>query len=131
MRWDNGRTLVLVLVCILAVGCSARSGSGGSTRADVDVITEAEIDASGHGDAYSLIQSLRPRWLRTRGTSSVALTETIHIYLDGSLLGGPQYLRQIATQSISSVRYLDGLEATQRWGLDHGAGAIVISTIDR
>jgi hypothetical protein len=26
------------------------------------------------------------------------------------------------------MRYFDGLQASQRWGLDHGMGAIVVST---
>jgi len=56
------------------------------------------------------------------------LQESIKVYLDGSLMGGPEQLRQIQVRSISSIRFLDGLEATNRWGLDHGLGAIVVST---
>jgi hypothetical protein len=89
------------------------------------------MDASGHSDVLSLVQSLRPRWLRVRGASSIAGRETVQVYLDGSRLGGPESLRQLSTHSIGSLRYLDGLEATQRWGLDHGAGAIVVSTQGR
>jgi hypothetical protein len=77
------------------------------------------------------VQSLRPRWLRVRGVTSVAGSETVKVYLDGSLLGSPQSLRQISTHSIGSLRYLSGLEATQRYGLDHGAGAIIASTQGR
>jgi hypothetical protein len=32
------------------------------------------------------------------------------------------------TRSIATIRWLDGLAASERWGLDHGAGAIVVST---
>lgn len=123
-------TAAIAMLCVAAAGCSARSESG-TTRSNAKTITTAEMQASGHQDAYSLVQSLRPQWLRVRGTSSFNLTETVQVYLDGSRLGGPDHLRQISTHSISSLRYLDGLEATQRWGLDHGAGAIVVSTRER
>jgi hypothetical protein len=89
------------------------------------------MDASGHADALSLVQSLRPLWLRVRGASSPAGRETVKVYLDGSLLGSAEALRQISTHSIGSLRFMDGLEATQRYGLDHGAGAIVVSTQGR
>jgi len=128
MRRKNGRIVVLTLMCVLVSGCGARSGTGGTARGDTNVITAAEIDGSGHADAFSLVQSLRPGWLRVRGASTVAGSETVKIYLDGSLLGGAQMLRQISTQSIGSLQYLSGLEATQRYGLDHGAGAIIVST---
>lgn len=129
MRRGNGRIAVLML-CIVTAACTARSGSRGTTR-DVDVITKAELAGAGHADAYSLVQSLRPQWLRTRGATSVTSPEIVRVYLDGSLLGGPDQLRQLSTHSINSLRYLDGLEATQRWGIDHGAGAIVVSTLAR
>jgi hypothetical protein len=127
MRSADARGMLLVSLCVLAASCGARSERG-AARWDRMVITEAEMDASSHADAFSLVQSLRPQWLRVRGTTSLAAPEVVRVYLDGSLLGGPEYLRQIPTHSISSLRYMDGLEATQRWGLDHGAGAIMVST---
>lgn len=132
MRRNSSRLAGLALLCVLAAGCGgATAGGGGTPRGDANVITAAEIDGAGHADALSLVQSLRPRWLRVRGASTVAGSETVKVYLDGSLLGSPQTLRQISTQSIGSLRYLTGLEATQRYGLDHGAGAIVASTRGR
>jgi len=78
-------------------------------------------------DAFTAVQSLRPQWLRLRGSTSLR-RETIKVYLDDALMGGPEQLRYITTSSISSIRFLDANEATQRWGLDHGQGAIVVST---
>ncbi|MBR9990343.1 MAG: hypothetical protein KFH98_11340 [Gemmatimonadetes bacterium] len=128
MRRSYG-TLAVVL-CLLVMACSGSQRST-SQRADASLITTAELDASGHADAYTAVQSLRPAWLRVRGSTSLAGREIVKVYLDGSLMGDTNHLRQIATHSISTLRYLNGLEATQRWGLDHGAGAIVISTRGR
>lgn len=92
------------------------------------MISEADIRAAGSSDAFYVVQSLRPRWLQLRGPATISLRESVKVYLDGSLLGGPEYLRQINVQTISTIRYLDALEATQRWGLDHGHGAILVIT---
>jgi hypothetical protein len=110
---------------LLALAC-AGTGVGGGGRADRNVISTAEIEAAGFGDAYLVVEALRPLWLQKRGPSTINLQESVKVYLDGSLLGGPEYLRQVDIQAISMIRYLDALEATQRWGLDHGHGAILV-----
>ena len=83
---------------------------------------------TGARDVLTAVQQLRPHWLSVRGASSINNVETVKVYLDGSLLGGPQQLRQLSTQSVSSVRHLSGIDASQRYGLDHGQGAILVFT---
>lgn len=129
MRRASGRTAAIALIAVMFAGCSSASGPR-APRADVNVITAEEIAGAHQSDAYSLVQNLRPNWLRVRGASSLANPEVVRVYLDGSLLGGTDYLRQIATQSINHLQYLSGVDATQRFGLDHGAGAILVSTRD-
>ena len=119
--------VAIALMALVWTGCSARPGTP-SARADVNVISAEEIAEANQTDAYSLVQNLRPNWLRVRGTSSVSGREVVRVYLDGSLLGGTDHLRQIATHSIHRLQYLSGVDATQRFGLDHGAGAILVST---
>ncbi|MCJ7630014.1 MAG: hypothetical protein MUO50_16685 [Longimicrobiales bacterium] len=118
----------LLVVASALGGCAAGSGTGGGAGQDRRELTAEEMEASGYTDAFSVVQALRPQWLWTRGTSTINQTESIKIYMDGNLLGGPDQLRGIPVRSIASIRFLDGLEATNRWGLDHGLGAIVVST---
>ena len=120
------RLLVLALVAV-AAGCSANSASTKS-RPDRSVLSIEEIAKSGAQDAYTAVAALRPHWLSTRGTSSIRQPEIVRVYLDGNLMGGPDFLRQITTSSINAIRHMDALEATQRYGLDHGAGAILMFT---
>jgi hypothetical protein len=122
------RFAVLAMATISMACSSAGTTTSSTPRGDRSLLTIEEITRTGSQDAYTAVQSLRPTWLTKRGTSSVNLTETIKVYLDGNLMGGPDYLRQIPTNSISSIRHLDGLEATQRYGLDHGVGAILVFT---
>jgi hypothetical protein len=118
-------TAVRLIVLLVLAGC-ASAGTG--IRRDRSVITEAEMREAGHHDAWSTVQVLRPQWLHARGPSTISLRESVKVYVDGSLLGGPDRLQQIAVSSIIEIRYMDGIEATQRWGLDHGLGAILVFT---
>jgi len=117
---------LLILVAALACG-SARPASR-APGGERNLLGTEEMLAAGYTDAYTTVQTLRPQWLRQRGVSSINMQEIVKVYLDGSLLGGPESMAQITVRSIASIRYLDALEATNRWGLDHGLGAIVIST---
>lgn len=116
-----------IALLLIVAACGARSVAPG-TRPDRNLISEEEMKAAGYHDALSTIQLLRPQWLNRRGPSTINLKESVKVYLDGSLLGGPEHLQRITVSSISTMRYLDAIEATQRWGLDHGLGAILVIT---
>jgi hypothetical protein len=123
---SSSRILPIALI-LLSAACGSR-GPGTAGRQDRNVISIQEMVAAGYTDAFMTVQTLRPQWLSRRGVSTISLRESVKVYLDGSLMGGPEQLQQITTRSIATIRFMDGLEATQRWGLDHGLGAIVVST---
>ena len=111
------------LLMLFAMACA---GAGQTGRVDRNVIAATEIQEAGFGNAYLIVEALRPLWLQKRGPSSIHLEESVKVYLDGTLLGGPDYLRQISVQTVEVIQYMDAIEATQRWGMDHGHGAIVV-----
>lgn len=117
----------LTLILLVVAACGSRP-PGTTSLPDRSYISPEEIASSGQTDAFGVVQLLRPQWLNTRGRGSITQQEGIKVYLDDSLMGGVEYLRQITARSIASIRYYDGLEATQRWGLDHGLGAIAVAT---
>ena len=123
----------VILVAWMVYGIAACSGStissgAPSTRADRAVLTIEDIQRTGAVDAFTAVQALRPQWLSNRGSTSFRQSEHVKVYLDGSLMGGPEHLKQIATTSIETIKHMDGLEATQRYGLDHGQGAVLVFT---
>lgn len=124
----RARGAVFLAATLLCATACAAGPSRSEGRQDQRLLTVEEMQASGYSDAFSVVQALRPQWLWTRGTTSINQAEGVKVYLDGSLMGGPDQLRQIPVRSISSIRHMDGLEATNRWGLDHGLGAILVST---
>ena len=50
----------------------------------------------------------------------------VQVYLDGVHLGGVDMLKGISTPAIQYLRYINGTDATTRWGIGHGRGVIFI-----
>ena len=119
--------LVVAMMLVVLVACGGTRAPSGP-RVDRSLLTADEMMRAGSQDAFAAVQALRPHWLTTRGTNSLSSPGMVKVYLDGNLMGGPDFLRQITVTSIGSIRHLDGLEATQRYGLDHGEGAILVFT---
>ena len=126
-RLNAGVMLAAVMMAIVAA-CSSASSARRPSASPPGVITMDELSATRYSTAFEVVQALRPQWLRGRGRTSLNLSESVKVYLDDSPLGEPEQLRSISARSIASIRYLDGNTATQRWGMDHGQGAIMVST---
>ena len=125
------KTWLVVPMVGLALACGSAPRGEARNGGDPNVITMEAIARTGSIDAYDAVQALKPNWLLTRGAGSLRRDEVIQVYLDGNRMGGIAFLRQIAANTIHSIRHLDGLEAAQRYGLDHGQGAILVTTQNR
>lgn len=97
-------------------------------KRNANLITAEEIRETNAADAYDAVSRLRANWLRKRGVSSINREGTILVYQDGMRYGGIGSLRQINAGMIESISFLDGMQATQRFGVDHGNGAILVAT---
>ena len=126
-------------------GCQPGPSSRQRARGMYAAITADEIERSGlNGSVYELVHSLRRPWLNTRGIemsetptvtgdprSGVSVTPgnpTIMVYLDHAKLGDMVALTTIPVVGVTSVRYYDAAEATQKWGMGHNHGAIEVLT---
>ena len=76
------------------------------------------------------VRQLRPHWLRTRGPTSLRNPgrSAIVVYVDDVRLGGVEYLETLRAASVASMEYLDGSEASVRFGTGHEGGAILVRT---
>ena len=98
-------------------------------RNDQQLLTRDVILGTQYTNLYDVIQALRGNWLRVRtGESIQGKSSTVQVYLDNQRLTGADELRNMAPTNIASVRYYDPIQASSRWGMDHGAGAIYILT---
>jgi len=116
-------------ILIAVVSACARAPSGALPAPDREVLTQEDLVEHGFANAYEAIEALRPIWLQPRGPNTLLGTPTeVVVYLNDNRLGGVSTLSQVTTPAIVTIRHFDGRQASARWGLNHGAGAIVIST---
>ena len=114
---------------IVAVLCGC-AGRGGSTSPGVDrsLLVQEQFADRGFHTAYDVVESMRSNWLSSRGPNSLTTPTEVQVYFDGVRMGGVETLRAIDVRPVTYIKYFDGIAATARWGLDHGAGAIYVST---
>lgn len=116
---------IAVLVASAACGgASTRSRS----RVDSSVLTGEQLEELHYQTVLEGVQALRANWLNQRGPDSFLAPSQIWVYLDNTRLGGVQTLGQISPRLVSTVRKLNGIDATARWGLGHSAGVIAVTT---
>ncbi|HEU4455311.1 MAG TPA: hypothetical protein VFR81_19760 [Longimicrobium sp.] len=99
---------------------AARVARSSRTRLEADVIGPRAVL---YGDAYSLISALRPHWLSVRPPAP-----GVRVYRDGSSVGGADELRFVDLASVLRIEWLSGMDATARFGMNHGGGAILVFT---
>lgn len=129
---------------------ASRAAARVEQRPGREVLSVEEIRDAQGGTVYEIIRSLRPEWLRTRGTASIRESArgsasglddfdinvqpgilSIRVYLDGSLLGGVDELRTLDPGLVTEARFLTPAQATQRWGAGHLHGAIQVLSIPK
>ncbi|HZK78078.1 MAG TPA: hypothetical protein VFC35_04160 [Gemmatimonadaceae bacterium] len=118
---------------LLALGCSSaptRVVTGAPGHRDMLFQAEIEANRSAGMTVYDLIAQLRPEYLRSRGSNSLRdLTPpTAVVYVDNVKYGTLDQLRSMSVEHVSQIQYLSASNATTRFGMDHGGGAILITT---
>jgi hypothetical protein len=118
--------IAVLAASVVVGGCASRLKTG-EVR-DHGTLTKEQIAEAHFNTAYDAVEALRSNWLNTRGTDSFRTPSEVMVYLDNTKLGGTETLREIAANTIVYMRFYDGVTATGRWGIGHGAGVIYVST---
>jgi hypothetical protein len=124
-------SVVLLLAVVLAVpaGLCAQDSTKPKIKRSPDLITLEEIQAFAPNaqTAYDIVKQLRSLWLQQRGPSSLTLTaHEVQVYVDGVNRGGPSALTEIRGSAVRELQRLRPSDATQRYGVDHENGAILV-----
>jgi hypothetical protein len=137
-RWSTFHAAPLAL--LLVAGCSSKAAPGTAptpsaavsapprARQDQQLITRDVILGTQYTNLYDVVQALRSNWLRVRAASSTGKQDVLQVYLDNQRIGGVEELRRIVPSTVNTVRYYDPVAAAARWGMDHGAGVIFVTT---
>lgn len=122
------------MLFVFAAACStnpapARDPNAAAARKS-DVITAEELaDPSvSAGDALEAVRRLRPSFLVTRGASSIKNTTagSVHVSVDGGMLGTLDNLSRLRPNQIVEIRYLSAADAAQRFGTSAGSGGVIV-----
>jgi hypothetical protein len=93
------------------------------------VITQAEMQEHTFSTVFDAVESLRRNWLNSRGPDSFLTPSRIWVYYEDMRIGGIETLRDFTVADVTSIRFYDGIEASARWGIDHGAGVIYLTAL--
>ena len=128
----NPRVPALLVVLLLTAACATTERSSGNR--DRDVLTRSELAKHPNYSALQMIRQFRPLWLKDRnadfnalGIQDIANPRGIRVYFDGiNQRSGVAALDRLAVSEIHRMRKLDASDATQRFGIGHSAGAILV-----
>ncbi len=122
----RGFLVVLAPGMVLLSGCaSGGGGSGGRRRGGSGVLTEEDLAPYPQESLHDTIRRARASWLRRRGGSE--RVEVVQVYVDGARLGDISTLQSIRTSEVARVEYMNGGDATTRFGTGHGGGVIQVT----
>lgn len=128
-------TIVRALLPLCAVALVASAAAAQSkAKSSSTLITEDEIEHArpNVGNAYDVVQLLRPRWLgRARemvtlpGVGTDARMAEIHVYMDDRDKGDVEFLKTIPAELIYSLKFMSMTEVGARFGPSSGPGIVV------
>jgi hypothetical protein len=97
-------------------------------RADRNLITADEIATSGAITARQAVERLRPHMLSRQSVTSIrgGNADQLQVYIDNQRHGGIDQLANIQAPEIQEIRYMSGVDATNRYGTGHSAGVILV-----
>ena len=125
---STARSLLVLLVVAFLAACAGNASSGTREAGRTDRLTQADIGDTSYPDVYAFVQAKRGSWLQQRGVDSLnGNPSRVQVYQDGVRIGGVEALRGIHPMEIEYVRYFDPIQASSRWGFDHGSGAIYVA----
>jgi hypothetical protein len=129
----------VALLLVLAASCAKPAASTGAAspapsasrvQRNPDVISREELQdpTIAGADAMTAIRQLRPSFFRTRGPQSFsnATAGQTQISQDFGPLQPVNNLSAIETRSLVEVRFLNAVEAQNRFGINANGGPVIV-----
>lgn len=98
------------------------------------VLGAEEIGRTDERTAWAVVERLRPAFIVAAtawsggGRAAFYMDSARVVYVDGARAGGLEQLRWIRAEAVQQIERLDGPAATTRFGADHAAGALMVTT---
>ena len=119
---------LMLFTATSASGCVSAASQTGSAPSSNNRLTRTQLASSNLDNLYDAIAKLRPEWLSSRGPTSVtdATPTSVSVFMNGSMLGKGDYLKQVSLLDVTEVRYYEAAQASARFGMGHPRGVIEI-----
>jgi hypothetical protein len=124
------RALLLLMLTTTGAGaCASATQQTQSDGARRNQLTREQLAAANSNNLYDAIAKIRPEWLSSRGPTSVtnSTPTSVDIFMNGSMLGNADFLKQLGVLDVSEVRYWDAASASARFGMGHPRGVIELT----
>jgi ABC-type phosphate transport system substrate-binding protein len=121
--------LLLTLTTTGALGCASAAKQGEPSRSARNQLTREELARANSSNLYDAIAKVRPEWLSSRGPTSVtnSTPTSVDVFMNGSMLGNSDFLKQLGVLDVTEVRYWDAASASARFGMGHPRGVIELT----
>ena len=123
------RKFIFSLLLVLFVGLVSCSTNRQVIHRDRYIMSKEEIaTVPGAQNAYQVIRMLRPSLLERDKARYSGLTPPLDalVYVNSSRVGFKSELSNIANIGILQIKYIDGIEATTRYGTDASGGVFFV-----
>jgi hypothetical protein len=120
----RSRSLLLVVLSLVMPACYAHDPAMHATHATParvgvgDVVSGAELVASGGSSLYDALARTRGNFFRSRGLSSLTQppSDAILVFRDGAIMGTITTLTMLRPSDVRSVRRISATETYRRYG---------------
>src|SRR5678815_4575757 len=122
---------IFAAVVLLAgsLACASAPTNGGG--ANLQIITEQEIERTTAKNALEVVRKLRPNYLVSRGQVTINAPQgrtTPNVYLNGQFLGATEMLATIPVSQIEEIRLYHAGEVPPQWEQNNPSGLIAVKT---
>ena len=130
MRKVSRRLITFLAVSATMTSAACTHPAPTAPAPDRNVITLEQIESSHARTAYDIVVTFRSNFLNSRGKNSILLKTPSQptVYLDEVEYGTVNSLRSIPATHVAEIRFIEGWDAMTKYGSDHAAGIIQVTT---
>ena len=138
------RRFMLVVASLALTACASMQSAtdvqlagmpaDGARVSTATLLGAEEIGRTDERTAWAVVERLRPAFIVAAtawsegGRSAFYMDSARVVYVDGARAGGLEQLRWIRAEAVQQIERLDGPAAMTRFGRDHAAGALMVTT---
>lgn len=133
MRRASSWTTLVVIASLAQSACAAQFHRAPTEGASLgDVVSGAELTASGASSLYDALTRTRANYFTVRGTSSLVNTPTdpILVFHSGAVMGTSETLRIIRPSDVRVVRRISAIDTWQRYGRRVSIGGLEVELVN-